>query len=175
MASARQSGSDDLSSKAQDLLWRDLRDLFEDETSIHAGPGVGFDGLTGPEVLRVWDFLSSRATSIGEEPTISNRDNEEVSEPPSLADAVALLTQGEREIGYLKVIIESVQTGGVLLPWLAVESGLMRSPCTGGLRLESVMPKGWLRLPRCWARFGTWCLTRSLSTNTAVLMCSGHP
>ena len=33
-------------------LWDSLAELFEDEDASYAGPDVGFDGLSGADVLR---------------------------------------------------------------------------------------------------------------------------
>jgi hypothetical protein len=36
-------------------LWQSLVDLFDDEETTHAGPDVGFEVVSGADVLRVWD------------------------------------------------------------------------------------------------------------------------
>lgn len=102
-------------------LWRSLHSFFEDEEGLsYAGNDVGFDDLAPDDVERLWDCLRTRATSIGAEPTIWDRNREDVPDPPELDEAVRLLAHGNG-IGYVKVSLEAVESKGVRLPELSVE------------------------------------------------------
>jgi hypothetical protein len=53
--------------EAKARLWLELRSSFEDVDRVHhAGSDVGFGDLTDADILRVWDYVRGRATSISE-------------------------------------------------------------------------------------------------------------
>jgi len=111
---------------AQELLRESLKEWFDDVDGFGsggAGPDVGFDGLSGPDILRVWEYISTRSSSISTEPIdVQDRDNEGVPDPqPTFAEAVALVARGE--LGSVMGSLDGVESGGVLLPELRLELG----------------------------------------------------
>lgn len=106
--------------RPKEELWHSLRFFFEDDESSHAGDDVGFDDLAAEDVERLWDCLRSRAASVGSEPSICDKNNEAIVDPPELAEAVRLLVQGH-EIGYVKASLDGVESSGAVLPQLWVE------------------------------------------------------
>jgi hypothetical protein len=104
----------------QELLWQSLSDLFSEPGESHPGPDIGFEGLSGSEVVRVCEHLSARTAIVGSEPTMWDRDEEVVRDAkPSLADAFALFARGE--LGYIGVSLDGVRAMGLSLPWLYLE------------------------------------------------------
>ena len=88
-------------------LWRELRELFEDEDGVrHAGPDVGFDDLRGADLLRLWDHVCSHARSVSKR-EVWDRNNEPADEPLTLADARTLLARGE--LGYVSVHVDGLE------------------------------------------------------------------
>lgn len=100
-------------------LWQSLVDLFDDKETSHAGPDVGFDALSGVDVLRVWDYLSARTKSVDDDPVVWDTNNEDLPNTPPLTEAVALLARGE--LGYVKVALNGVESNTMLLPELMLE------------------------------------------------------
>ena len=88
-------------------LWRELRWSFEDDDGgRYASDDVGLDDLSGPDILRVWDYIASRATAISTR-HIWDRNHEPTDESLALAEAVALLAQGE--LASVSVIIDGLE------------------------------------------------------------------
>jgi hypothetical protein len=86
---------------AKERLWLELRDAFEDDDGgLYANCDVEFDGLSGTDILRMWDYIESRATAITER-VVWDRNNEPPDETLDLAEAVARLARGE--LGYVSV------------------------------------------------------------------------
>jgi len=106
---------------AEELLWESLREWFDDDDgSEYAGPDVGFDRLSGPNILRVWEYLSARSSSISEPISVHDRNNEGLPDSqPTFAEAVALIARGE--LGSVMGSLDGVESSGVLLPELRLE------------------------------------------------------
>jgi hypothetical protein len=103
-----------------ELLWHSLAELFEDNDASYAGPDVGFDGLSGSDVLRVWNCLIASAKQLESELVqLWNLDNEPVEAAPEPTEAGALVARGE--LGYMMVGLDGIESSGVLLPQLRVE------------------------------------------------------
>jgi len=107
MSWLRRRNRDDAATAPSARLWLELRWSFEDDDGgRYASPDVGFDDLTGADILRVWDYMRSRATSISVR-YVWDRNNEPADESLPLADAIALLARGE--LGYVSVAIDDLQ------------------------------------------------------------------
>jgi hypothetical protein len=111
--------SESVPAAPREQLWRDFRELFDDERLEYAGPDIGFDGLSDGDVVRVWDYVRARATSVDGDVIVWDRNREEVDEPPPLDEAVAQLARGE--LGYIRVALVGVESHEVLLPDLRFE------------------------------------------------------
>ena len=107
MSLRRRRNRDDSADAPSGRLWLELRWSFEDEDGgRYASPDVGFDDLTGADILRVWDYMRSRAASISPR-EVWDRNNEPADESLALADAIVLLARGE--LGYVSVVIDDLQ------------------------------------------------------------------
>jgi hypothetical protein len=100
---------------------------------------VGFEVVSGADVLRVWDYLSARAKSVDDDPVVWAHDHEDVADASPLAEAVASHARGE--LGYVNVALNGAESCGVLLPELMLELCRMRCRCTGGLAPAGGMPR----------------------------------
>ena len=103
----RRRNQDDSSETASMRLWRELRWSFEDDDGgRYVSDDVGLDDLSGPDILRVWDYIASRATAISTR-DIWDRNHEPTDESLALAEAVAVLAQGE--LAYVSVMIDGLE------------------------------------------------------------------
>ena len=100
-------------------LWTDLRDFFEDESGYFAGGTVWFLDIQPDDVRRLWDHISVKATSIGEDPRIYY-DDETDPDTPAPPDAIGRLLASDGVIGF-NPTVEGVRSHGELLPDLFVE------------------------------------------------------
>ena len=102
-------------------LWNDLRDFFDDESSYFAGGTVWFLDIQPDDVRRLWDHISVKATSIGDNPRIYY-DDEADPDTPAPPDAIERLLASDGVIAF-NPTVEGVRSQGELLPDLFLELG----------------------------------------------------
>jgi len=107
------------SPRAREQLWSDLRGFFEDDEGYGAGGTVWFLDIEPVDVKHLWDHVSARASSFGDDPTIYF-DGDTPSDPPALFEAVERLLAGEGVSG-VSPRLKGVRSHGELLPDLFPE------------------------------------------------------
>jgi hypothetical protein len=120
----------------REQLWKDLRDFFQDDEGWRWASGtVSFVEVDPEDVRRLWDHISAKATSFGDDPRILDFDHETPQDLPPLVEAVDLMLQGEG-ISTVSAMLEGVQSNGELLPDLFSSSMRTHSESTGGSYIQ---------------------------------------